>query len=193
MPAVDTYLVGLWMVFILNALFMVRLFAGRVVLMQVLKSFLGLVVMTILAFLALLLLGSAARGQTMTMPVPLTPQAQAAAPSAERTAPRITHFANVQDPFLVEFDKGATWACTMFQLQRKVEPGPNWPDGYYTPRHCWALDESMQSYPDNFKYIVPENDDWLVWAEVGYYTGPNSAGPGQDITYYPTNKVRVRH
>lgn len=106
-------------------------------------------------------------------------------------APTITTTRDPNAPFLVEFNAGAQWACTIYRTaepQSWIEPdNPNFPDGHYTPRHCWALDETMTSYPDDWAYIDAIGQDWDVRAEVGYPVA------GQDLQYISTAPIRVRH
>lgn len=86
--------------------------------------------------------------------------------------------------FTVTFDKGAVWACTVYQMQRVTEDRTLFPDGRYTPRHCWALDEEMTSYPDDWNWILTYDADWKVWAEIGY-------PKGGEIVYAQTNVIDV--
>ena len=98
--------------------------------------------------------------------------------------PQISTSADHQQ-FTVSFEKGAIWACTVYQSQRVTdEDRANFPDGKYAPRHCWALDETMTSYPDDWAWILPYDVDWHVWAEVGYPRGG-------EVVYVKTNVVVV--
>jgi hypothetical protein len=89
------------------------------------------------------------------------------------------------EQFTITFEKGATWACTVYRMTTPTEtPSESFPDGHYAPRHCWNLDVSMTTYPDDWAYIPPYHADWDVYAEIGY----SKEG---DIVYVSTNRVRT--
>ena len=58
--------------------------------------------------------------------------------------------------FTIHFDKGAIWACTVYE-----QIGTD-----YAPRHCGALSEDQSWYVDNWAYIEQVDVMWAVWAEV---------------------------
>lgn len=91
------------------------------------------------------------------------------------------------EQLLVSFDKGAVWACTVFQQQVVGTPDQNWSDGRYAPRHCWSLYSDATSYDDNWNYIKSYDTDWLVWAEVGY------PALGVDVIQYTKTNVLEIH
>jgi hypothetical protein len=100
-----------------------------------------------------------------------------------QTAPRIV--AHPNQTFTVTFDKGAVWACTVFRMQKATEtPSETFPDGHYTPRHCWSLDETFTSYQDDWAYILPYDSYWRVWAEIGYRRN-------SEIVYVHTNTLEA--
>lgn len=102
----------------------------------------------------------------------------------EAEAPRLTMHANGEH-FIITYAPGAVWACTMFQQQTRIPPTPNWTDGHYTPRHCWGLEGVPGGYEDDWAYILPADDDWVIWAEVGY---PDETGL---LVYRRSNTLRV--
>lgn len=75
---------------------------------------------------------------------------------------------NDGERFKVSFEAGAIWACTIFQQQVVTEITENFPDGLYTPKHCWHLDPSLTTYDDNWAYIHQYDTPWKVWAELTY-------------------------
>ena len=88
--------------------------------------------------------------------------------------------------FEVTFDQGAGYACTIYQQQVVGEPDQNFPDGRYTPKHCWYLEPSDSGYQDDWAFIKPENTDWLVWSEIDYMNLE-----GVVVRTVLTNQVRV--
>lgn len=100
------------------------------------------------------------------------------APTIERTGER----------FRVTFDKGAVGACTIYKQGMLREPDPNWPDGYYTPRHCWGIDDDTTFYNDDWAWIQPEQTSWEVWAEIQY---PVKGGKPDEIVIVKTNMIQV--
>lgn len=98
---------------------------------------------------------------------------------------------NVQvegEQIMVSYRQGAVWSCTIFRMTVPTEDAtnPNFPGGYYAPRHCWQLDERSYFYTDDWAFIEKYDKDWDVYAEVGY---PQKDG---SIEYLESNKVRVR-
>lgn len=89
------------------------------------------------------------------------------------------------ETFKVTYDKGAVWSCTVFQQQKVGTPDANFPDGRYTPKHCWSITRDSTSYEDDWALITPEDTDWLVWAEVQYINGHDM------VSTVVSNKVRV--
>ena len=72
----------------------------------------------------------------------------------------------------VTFPTGANWACTVYEQQVVLEENRQYfPNGKYAPRHCWALDEDMTSYQENWAHIRKEHTNWRVWAEIQYDVG----------------------
>ena len=89
--------------------------------------------------------------------------------------------------FTITYDAGAIWACTYYQRQVVTEEDKvYWPDGKYTPAHCWSLDPASTSYDDDWAYINVYDSDWLIHASVGY---PNPHT--NDMTYLDTNTVKA--
>lgn len=89
------------------------------------------------------------------------------------------------DTFKVSYDKGAVWSCTVFQQQKVNKTDANFPDGRYTPKHCWGLNRDENSYEDNWAFIDKADTDWLVWAEVQYIDGHDN------VKTVISNKVRI--
>lgn len=75
------------------------------------------------------------------------------------------------EEFKVNTGKGAVWSCTRYQQQTITEKDHNFPDGHYTPAHCWGLDPDQDEYVDDWAYILKYDTDWKVWAEVQYGDG----------------------
>lgn len=103
---------------------------------------------------------------------------------AHSASPRIA-VSKDGESLIVSFDKGATWACTVYRMTEPTEPkSDTFPDGHYAPRHCWGLDTSMTNYTDDWDFIKAYDSDWDVYAEVGY--------PKDDtMVYISTNILRV--
>ena len=95
------------------------------------------------------------------------------------------------EDLVVRFDKGAVFACTVFKMVKPTETNlTQWPDGRYTPRHCWSLEESDTSYPDTWAWIERYDEDWEVYAEIGY-PFPSEVAGVTDVKYLTTNTIKV--
>lgn len=101
-------------------------------------------------------------------------------------APTITP-SETGENFLVMFDRGAIHACTVFRMVKQTEPigDPNFPDGHYTPRHCWMLSGKDDQYVDDWDYIKKYDTAWEVWAEIQY---PDRVEHG---TTYPSDPIKT--
>lgn len=86
--------------------------------------------------------------------------------------------------FLITYDKGAVWSCTVYQEQVKRASDSNFPDGMYAPRHCWGLDADTTGYVDDWAYITKSGQKWKVWAEVQYEVG-------NELKVVKSNQVEV--
>ena len=91
----------------------------------------------------------------------------------------------------VKFDKGAVFACTVFKMVKPTETNrEQWPDGRYTPRHCWNLETTDDYYEDTWAWINYYNEDWEVHAEIGYPQPPVNGVT--EVNYINTNTIKIR-
>lgn len=87
--------------------------------------------------------------------------------------------------FLVTFPKGAMQAITVYQQQVQGEPDDNFPDGRYTPRRVWFLeDSSIEEYEEDWNFIRKYETPWKVWAEIGYIENG-------EVVYVKSNVIDV--
>lgn len=92
--------------------------------------------------------------------------------------------------FKVTLPVNTVWACTVFRQTVPSYPldDPNFPDGHYAPRHCWALEPNQQaSYLDDWAYIDAYQGEWDVWVVLQVYE-TNPEGPYLDRE---TPRIRV--
>jgi hypothetical protein len=100
-----------------------------------------------------------------------------------------------KEEFLILYEKGAVWFCTVFEHQGGSYPAPE----NYAPRHCGQLDPSLGFYEDNWEYIcVPSEPycttydaDWIVYAVIQYPTNIINSDGSSELFSVETNKIKV--
>ncbi len=103
-------------------------------------------------------------------------------------APVIEKMSTDGEKLRVAFDKGAVTSCTVFQEQVvRDDMRSNFPDGHYTPRHCWLLSGDEVSLDEDWDFIdrVTPPSKWLIHAEVQYERA------GQETLTMVSNIVEV--
>ena len=101
------------------------------------------------------------------------------------TSPTIV---NTGKEFIITFEKGAVWGCTVFRMVKATEKDKDlWPDGHYAPQICDHISEDQTSYVEYWsKYIPPYHVDWDVFAVLQY--------PDRDsFKQVESNRVRVHY
>jgi hypothetical protein len=90
--------------------------------------------------------------------------------------------------FIVTFEKGAVWGCTVFRMVKATEKDRvTWPDGHYAPQICDFITEDQTMYVEYWSpYIPPYHVDWDVYAILQY--------PDRDsFKSVESNRVRVHY
>ncbi len=110
-------------------------------------------------------------------------------PEIKETADKVIH---------VTFPQGAEGICIYARRETKQEPDANFPDGYYTPADCAALEPADGNYDsDMWDFILPwfemrhePTSEWTVWAEITYpLTAGDLADAKTEIRKTPEYKV----
>jgi hypothetical protein len=98
--------------------------------------------------------------------------------------------------FIVKFQAGVEWACTVFRMTEPTESNLEiWPDGHYAPRTCGPVDPKSTFFTESWSPYIYDpqtgkdyNVEWDVYTILQY----PEKGRTDAFTEVETNRLRIK-